>query len=361
MHLKTDRGSEFSAGAFKTYMVAQNSQNPDFYEQKFTTGSRAAGNAFAERVLQSYRRLLYSHYRTIESQWEESNTPAQQRVFNWVPVLDLITQRYNERRHNTIKARPIDAIAGNPTYQATQQQIVNSARQRYAGHVTDRQQPGFSSEDNRDLDIGDLVRTLNIKGGPGRATWNAKKSNKMSAGGNWSEELSVVARLRRANNNWGNSSYIIAELDQTQPFNIGDHKSGVYTRQQLLHCPPETLNYLDSDPDSSSSDDDEDNQPVNAIAVDPRPLVNGTWRYRVGDILLFTAAFFNAQPGGLNGLEAPPMRRDRSGIIRARTRERARGANRGQFLYTVLFSDPATTVARLPLDNDGDATYLAET
>ena len=55
------------------------------------------------------------------------------------------------------------------------------------------------------------------------------------------------------------------------------------------------------------------------------------------------------------------MRRDRSGIIRARTRERPRGANRGQFLYTVLFSDPATTVARLPLDNDGDATYLAET
>ena len=362
MSLKTDRGSEFSAGAFKTYMVAQNSQHPDFYEQKFTTASRAAGNAFAERVLQSYRRLLYSHYRTIESQWEEDNIPAQQRVFNWVPVLDLITQRYNERRHNTIKARPIDAIGGiDPTYKETQRQIIDSARKRYGDHVSDRMQPGFSSAENRDLDVGDLVRTLNIKGGPGRATWSAKKSNKMSAGGNWSEELSVVARLRRANNNWGNSSYIIAELDQTQPNNIGDHKTGVYTRQQLLHCPPETLNYLDSDPDSSSSDDDEDPQPVNAIAVDPRPLVNGTWRYRVGDILLFTAAFFNAQPGGLNGLEAPPMRRDRSGIIRARTRERPRGANRGQFLYTVLFSDPATTVARLPLDNDGDATYLAET
>ena len=37
----------------------------------------------------------------------------------------------------------------------------------------------------------------------------------MSAGGNWSEELFVVARLRRANNNWGNSAEIIAELDQT--------------------------------------------------------------------------------------------------------------------------------------------------
>ena len=281
-------------------MAAQNNQYQG-YEQKFTTGSRAAGNAFAERVLQSFRRLLYSHYRSVEEQWETNNTPAQQRVFNWVPVLDTITQRYNERRHNT--------IAGvNPTYQATQQQIVDSARQRYAGHVVDRQQPGFSSEENRDLDIGDLVRTLNVKSGPGRATWSAKKSNKMSAGGNWSEELFVVARLRRANNIWGNSSYIIAELDQTQPQNIGDHKTGVYTRQQLLHCPLETLNYLPSSDDDSSDDDssDDDEQPVTAAAVDPRPLNPGDWRYRVGDILLFTAAFFNAQPGGLNGLEAPP-------------------------------------------------------
>ena len=124
----------------------------------------------------------------------------------------------------------------------------------------------------------------------------------------------------------------------------------------------ETLNYLSSsDDDDSSSDDDEDTQPVNAIADDPRPLVPATWRYRVGDILLYTAAFFNAQPGGLNGLEAPPMRRDRTGIIRTRTRERPRGTNRGQYLYTVLFNDPATTVPRLPLDNDADATFLAET
>ena len=83
-----------------------------------------------------------------------------------------------------------------------------------------------------------------------------RRVKKMSAGGNWSEELFVVARLRRANNNWGNSSYIIAELDQTQPQNIGNHKSGVYTRQQLLFCPMDTLNYLSSD--SSSSDDDDE-------------------------------------------------------------------------------------------------------
>ena len=66
----------------------------------------------------------------------------------------------------------------NPAYQETQQQIVDSARQRYAGHVVDRQQPGFSSEENRDLDIGDLVRTLNVKSGPGRASWSGKKITK---------------------------------------------------------------------------------------------------------------------------------------------------------------------------------------
>jgi hypothetical protein len=364
MQLKSDHGSEYK-GAFATFMTQQQNQNPGFYEQKYTTGSRAASNAWAERVLQSWRRLLYSYYRqTVLAFWETNNIPAQQRTFNWVPIVDVITKRYNERRHNTIKATPMDAIAGvSPTYQETQQQIIDSARKRYANHESDRMQPGFSSEQNRDLDIGDLVRTLNPKSGPGRATWNAKKSNKMSAGGNWSEELFVVARLRRANNNWGNSSYIIAELDQTQPNNIGDHKFGVYTRQQLLFCPMDTLNYLPSD--SSSSDDDEDDedadQPVDGATVSPRPPVNGTWRYRVGDILLFTAAFFNAQPGGLNGLEAPPMRRDRTGIIRTRTRERARGANRGQYLYSVLFNDPAITVPRLPLDNDDDATFLAET
>ena len=95
--------------------------------------------------------------------------------------------------------------------------------------------------------------------------------------------------------------------------------------------------------------------------MDPRPLVPGDWRFKVGDVLLFRRDFINAQPGGLNGLEAPQMRRDRSGIIRTRTRERPRGANRGQYLYTVLFNDPATVVPRLPLDNDVDATFLAET
>ena len=116
----------------------------------------------------------------------------------------------------------------------------------------------------------------------------------------------------------------------------------------------------DSD-DESDDDSDENNQPISGATVSPRPPVNGTWRYKVGDILLFKQNFFVAQPGGLNGLEAPRMRRDRTGIIRSRTRERPRGANRGQYLYTVLFNDPNTTVARLPLNNDDDVEFLAET
>ena len=367
MQLKSDRGTEFSAGAFKTYMDNQAAQHPGFYGARFTTGSKASSNAWAERVIRTWRRLLYAYYRqTVLSFWETNNTPPGQRTFNWVPIVDVITQRYNKRRHNTIRARPVDAIAGvDPTYEDTHEQIVNVARKRYGDHVTDRLQPGFSSEANRQLEVGDLVRTRVMKSGPGRAVWDAARSNKSSAGGNYSKQVYVVARLRRANNNWGNSSYILAELDQTQPNNIGDQVPGTWTRQQLLHLPPTTLAYLsdddDDDGDDDDDDDDDDGQPNNAAAVHPRPPVGGTWRYRVGDILLFKANFFVAQPGGLNGLEHPTMRRDRTGIIRSRTRERARGANRGAYLYTVLFDDPAIEVRRLPLDDDDDAAFLTET
>lgn len=362
MQLKSDRGSEFSAGAFKTFMDNQANQHLGFYTQRFTTGSNPSSNAWAERVIRTWRRLLYSYYRqTVLSFWEANNTPPGQRVFNWVPIVDVITQRYNERRHNTIRARPVDAIRGvNPTYQETQDKLIDSARKRYGNHITDRIQPGFSSEDNRQLDVGDLVRTRVMKSGPGRAVWDAAKSNKSSAGGNYSKEVFVVARLRRANNNWGNSSYILAELDQAQPNNIGDQITGVWTRQQLLHVPQSTLDHIDDDDDDTDDDDDDGAQPIDGAVVHPRPPVNGTWRYKVGDILLFKENFFVAQPGGLNGLEHRTMRRDRTGIIRARTRERARGANRGQYLYTVLFNDPATVVQRLPLDNDDDAEFLTE-
>jgi hypothetical protein len=165
-----------------------------------------------------------------------------------------------------------------------------------------------------------------------------------------------------------------AELDQTQPNNIGDHKTGVYIRQQLLHCPIETLDYLSSsDDDDSSSDDDDDEQPTNAAAVDPRPLVPGDWRFKICDVILFKKDFFIAAAGGVNGLEAPQMRRDRTGIVRERVRERANARrNKGQFLYQVLFNDPARYVPTqtsdmhgntfgLPLDRDPDLAFLSAT
>ena len=86
---------------------------------------------------------------TVLAFWETNNTPAQQRTVQLGAYRRRITKRYNERRHNTIKATPIDAIAGvSPTYQETQQQIIDSARKRYADHVSDRMQPGFSSDEN---------------------------------------------------------------------------------------------------------------------------------------------------------------------------------------------------------------------
>ena len=80
MQLKSDHGSEYK-GAFVTSMTQQQNQNPGFYEQKYTTGSRAASNAFAEGVLQSWRRLLYSYYRqTVLAFWETNNTPPRCRA-----------------------------------------------------------------------------------------------------------------------------------------------------------------------------------------------------------------------------------------------------------------------------------------
>ena len=46
-------------------------------------------------------------------------------------------------------------------------------------------------------------------------------------------------------------------------------------------------------------------------------------RFKVGDVILFKKDFFITAAGGLNGLEAPRMRRGRTGIITARVRERS--------------------------------------
>ena len=106
--------------------------------------------------------------------------PRRQRRFNWVPYCDIITQQYNDRRHNTIRAKPAHAVIGvDPTYVETRKQIVMAAQKAYGGLEVDRRQPAFSSLNNRVLKVGDLVRTLIIKKGPGLSTWNAAKSNRL--------------------------------------------------------------------------------------------------------------------------------------------------------------------------------------
>ena len=169
--------------------------------------------------------------------------PRRQRRFNWVSYCGIITQQHNERRHSTIRAKPVDAVAGvDPTYVETRQQIVKAAQKSYGGLVVDRIQPAFSSRSNRVLlKVGDLVRTLIIKKGPGLSTWNAAKSNKVSAGNNWSDDIFIVARVHAAQTT-GNSTYTLSERDDNGK--LGTGKKGVWAHQQLQHIPPETVKHL---------------------------------------------------------------------------------------------------------------------
>jgi len=74
-----------------------------------------------------------------------------------------------------------------------------------------------------------------------------------------------------------------------------------------------------------------------------------------GDVLMFRKPFFMEDYDGavVGGLEAPAMlRRDRTGVIFGRTRQRPRARQKGAFLYTVVFDDPSTKVPRLPAHGD---------
>ena len=173
--------------------------HPGHYEYTTTTGSRSAGNPFAERAIQSFKRLLYSQYRAVEAEWDQKGVDMRKRSFNWVPYCDIITQRYNMRRHSTIRASPMDAIAGqSPTYAETMKCIIDASKRAYDGLEVDRVQPGFSSNANRVLSVGDMARTLIIKKGPHLSTWRAKKSNTVSAGENWSDSVFFVVRVNPA-------------------------------------------------------------------------------------------------------------------------------------------------------------------
>ena len=173
----------------------------------------------------------------------------------------------------------------------TRQQIVKAAQRAYGGLEVDRRQPAFSSRSNRVLKVEDLVRTLIIKKGPGLSTWNAAKSNKVSAGNNWSDSIFIVVRVHAART-MGNSTYTLAERDGNgQP---GTGKKGVWARQQLQHTPPETVKHPPVAPVASPAqpavdddDGDDDNQFQNAASAHLRPEVRSGHRYRVNVVLFF--------------------------------------------------------------------------
>ena len=236
--IRTDNGSGFVGGACRQWLNQMRAKHTNFYEYTTKTGSRSAGNPFAERTIQSWKRLLYTQYRAVEKEWDEKGIEKRKRRFNWLAYCDLIAQRYNTRRHSTIKAKSINAIAGNLTYAETRKRIAQSAKKAYGDLEVDRVQPAFSSKANRVLSPGDLVRTLINKKGPHLSTWNAAKPNTVSAGKNWSGEVFVVARVRVAQT-YGNSAYAIAERGPNGQ--ISSEKRGVWTRQQLQHIPPKLL------------------------------------------------------------------------------------------------------------------------
>ena len=200
--------------------------------------------------------------------------------------------------------------------------------------MVDRLQPGFSSEDSRILEVGNLVRKSIWKNGqPGKGSFNDSK--KASAGtNNWSEDLYRIARTYPGRA-WSNTTYALAQTnnDGTAAAEI----NGKWTRQALLSVPEETLQNLDGndtdDDDDNDTDDDDDNdtdddEPMNDVETNnPRPIVIGTWRYKVGDVLRFRKDFFVAAPGGLGGLENSLQ--ERTGIIQQQSRERPRGKNKG--------------------------------
>ena len=214
--------------------------------------------------------------------------------------------------------------------------------------------------------VGDLVRRQIWKSGqPGKATWNARDSQKAPAGGNFSDEM-YRAHSTRPAQGIRQTSYRIATLADVE-------ERGMYVRTQLLKIPEGTLAYVteeseddDGDGDDSDDDDTDGNDDAviqNAQTVDPRPLVPKKHRYRMGETPHFSQAFFEGDVD-VGGLESDP--RIRLGVVTELDRERPpskqKGANRGRYLYTIEFENGQETeeVDALPLDRDPEVTFVRE-
>ena len=360
--IRTDGGSEWR-GAFKTWIEAQQAAHPGMYTHTMTSGSRASGNSVAERTIQSVRRLIGAHFRSIEQGWNERDVPTNQRRYNWTDYVQLYEDRYNNNKHGTIRAKPIDAVAGDPPYAELQMRIIVRAAKRYGDRQVDRHIPTKTSHANRVLSVGDLVRKQTFQSGkPGRSTLQAKDSNKASQGSNYSESLYYVARVNASVGN-KQTTYMLSDLDDNE-------ERGTWIRPQLLHVPPETLHYLSDDDDGADDDDDDDEQEddyQDAATADPRPPNQAGHRYKENDRLLFKSGYFRCAPGGLGALSN--VMHDRQGVITELQRERPRG-NRGAYLYEIKFDagnrKPSVTLDRLPargqwgIDFDEDVEFLSE-
>ena len=229
--IRTDGGSEWR-GAFKTWIEHEQAAHPGMYTHTMTSGSRASGNSVAERTIASVRRIIGAHFRSVEADWNARNVAANQRRYNWTDYVQLYEDRYNNNKHGTIRAKPIDAVAGDPPYAELQTRIAVRAARRYGSRQIDRYIPGKTSQQNRVLSVGDLVRKQTFQSGkPGKATLQAKDSNKASFGGNFSSEIFKVARVNAATGH-KQTTYVLSDLD-------GNEERGTWIRPQLLlHVPP---------------------------------------------------------------------------------------------------------------------------
>jgi hypothetical protein len=348
LHVRTDGGSEWK-GVFTTWMEGLHGSHPEAYTHSRTTGGRASGNSVGERHIQTIRRLQYAHYRSVKRQWDLDGVPLTRRRYNWVEHLPKILETYNGKYHSAIKTTPTKALApGEPDYEEVQRRIIRAAAKVYGKRETNREQPAFS-KGSRVLAVGALVRrSIWKKGLPGKSSW--VDSKKASAGTNsWSSD---VYRVSSVNTGlwWSNYTYKIADLDDDN--GIGDDLAGEWTRQQLLDIPEDTLRYVDAA--VADADEDVAEAPINDVGTnDPRPPRANDYRYRVGDALRFKAEFFLAGPRGIAGLRTKALRVERVGVVKARTRERARGANRGKRFYTIAFETPSLTVPLLPAAGEG--------
>ena len=340
--LRTDAGSEW-AGDFTVWITAQAAADRNFYSHSKTSGSRASGNSIAERAISSVRRPIAAHFRSIEAQWDAANTLPRNRRYNWTDYLQEYENRYNNRKHSTIRARPIDAIQRIPADREQQMRIIVKAVRRYGTRAVDRYQPTKNSRATQVPAVGDLVRNQKWKTGqPGRAVLDARKTNKASDGGNYSDQIFRVTSVNAARG-LKQSTYIISDL-------TGNEQRGNWTRQQLLHIPPSTMNYISdsSSSDSSGDEDEQDNEDDyrDAATVNTRPPKPGQHRYKRGDRLFFKADFFRVQPGGLGALSN--VLRDREGTVATLQRQRARGVNRGAYLYAIEFEgNPRNQIIRI--------------